>query len=119
MKKPISPSQHALIDYAFTGMQVMGPIAFEINDEAARTYQLLSTGFMATNALTDTPYGMKRLIRFEDHQKADAGFLAGLSILTFSKTIRKDKRTLCFHLGMLSMAALNYFLTDYKKDSKT
>jgi len=97
-------------------MQVMGPVAFGINDEAARTYQALSTGFLATNALTDTPYGLARVIPFENHQKADMGFLAGLSILTFSKTIRKDKRTLAFHLGMLSMAALNYFLTDYKRE---
>lgn len=118
MEKPISPSQHALIDYAYTGMQLMGPAAFGINDEAARTYQALSTGFLATNALTDTPYGLKGMIPFKNHQKADMGFLAGLSLLTFSKTIRKDKRTLAFHLGMLSMAAINYFLTDYNKDSQ-
>lgn len=116
--KPINAENHALIDYVFTGVQFVGPLALGLSDEASKTYQALGTGFLAVNALTDTPLGVKRMIPFENHEKADIGFLAGLSILTFSKPIREDKKALCFHLGMLTMAAANYFLTDYRSRRK-
>jgi hypothetical protein len=54
---------------------------------------------------------LKPAISFKDHQKADAVFLTGLSLLTLANFIRKDKRALGFHLSFLGTAVAHYLLT--------
>ena len=117
MNKPLSPTSHSVIDYVFSGVQLAGPSLLKLNTSAARTYQALGAGFTIVNALTDTPAGIKHLIPFKGHQKADLGFLAGTSLLTLASFIRKDKKALAFHLSFLALAAANYLLTDYKSGS--
>ncbi|GAB3255794.1 FAD-dependent oxidoreductase [Larkinella harenae] len=112
--KPITPKLHGILDYVFAGLQLTAPALLGLNPQTVRTYQALGTSFTVVNALTDTPVALKRVIPFEDHQKIDAAFLAGLSLLTFAKFIRNDKASLGFHLGFLGTAVANYLLTDYK-----
>jgi hypothetical protein len=64
--------------------------------------------------LTYTPVAIKPLLSFKGHQKADAGFLSGLALLTCFRFNQKDKRALMFHLGFLAVAVTHYVLTDYK-----
>lgn len=118
-KKPIKPKAHGVIDYGFSSIQLAVPTAIGMNDKACKTYQALGAGFLVVNALTDTPAGIKPVIPFKYHQKADAAFLAGLSLLTFSKPIRKSRRALFFHLGFLSVAIAHYVLTDYEEKPKS
>lgn len=113
--KPISPEQHGIIDYVFSGIQLGGPAAIGMNKKATRAYQILGTKFLLVNTLTDTPAGIKKVISFKDHQKLDIAFIAGLSLLTFYKPIRKNRKALCFHLGFLSTAITHYLLTDYNE----
>ncbi|HWK99432.1 MAG TPA: hypothetical protein VNQ55_05775 [Parapedobacter sp.] len=75
MKKPIDARKHGIIDYAFTGIQVLGPLG--INGNAKKTYQALSLGLGAIDALTDTPVGVRPTIVFRDHRKAETSFLLG------------------------------------------
>ncbi|MDB5206119.1 MAG: hypothetical protein JWR72_1194 [Flavisolibacter sp.] len=117
MNKPITPVAHGLIDYVFSGVQIALPSLLGLNSATAKTYAALGTGFTAVNALTDTPVGIKKLIPFTGHQKADLGFLAGLGLLTVAGFIRKDKRALKFHLAFLGIAVTHYLLTDYKRVS--
>ena len=112
-KKPIKPGQHGIIDYAFSTIQVAAPSLLGLNKKTRNTYCALGAGFLAVNAISDTPVGLRRIISFKDHQKADAAFLASLSLLTAYKPIRKHKRSLVFHLGFLALAVTNYILTDY------
>jgi hypothetical protein len=58
---------------------------------------------------------LKPVLTFQDHQKLDAAFLVGLSLLTFSNFIRKDKAALGFHLGFLGLAVAHFLLTDYRR----
>lgn len=111
--KPVKPKLHGIIDYIFSGIQVVAPIILGLNNKAAKTYGALGTGFLAVNALTDTPAGLKHLLSFKGHQKTDLGFLSGLSLLSFMNYIRRDKKALAFHLGFLMAAIAHYILTDY------
>lgn len=113
-KKPINAKEHGIIDYAFSASQLILPQQLGLNKKAVKTYQTLGLGFLAVNCLTDTPVGIKPLLTFREHKLADAGFLTGLTLLTFYRPIRKKKKTLTFHLGFLAIAAAHYMLTDYK-----
>jgi glycine/D-amino acid oxidase-like deaminating enzyme/nitrite reductase/ring-hydroxylating ferredoxin subunit len=116
--KPITPTIHGIADYVLAGIQLAGPSALGLNPQLIRTYQALGVSLVAVNALTDTPVAFKPVISFQAHQKVDAGFLLGLSLLTFSSFIRRDKAALRFHLGFLGAATANFLLTDYRPEKK-
>ena len=118
MKKPVSPKAHGIIDYVFSGIQLAGPFLLRLNPATKKTYTALSTGFTLVNALTDTKVGVKRLIPFQVHQKADMGFLAGLSLLSLVSFIRNDRKARLFHLAFLGGALAHYLLTNYKQSPK-
>jgi len=111
--KPIKAKQHGIIDYAFGTLLITGPLILGLNKQAKRNYREIAISFMGMNAVTDTPVGLAPLITLQDHKKYDTSFLSAMSMMTFSKPIRKDKKALRFHLGFLSLAILNYMMTDY------
>ena len=113
MNKPVNAKTHGIIDYAFSGIQLLGPSLLSLNKSANRTYKGLGAGFLLVNALTKTPVGIKGKLSMKDHRKADTSFLLVLSALSFASMIRKDKTALFFHLGFLSTAIAHYVLTDY------
>ncbi len=115
MKKPVSPTAHGVIDYVFSGIQLVAPPLLGVNSGATITYQALGSGFTLINALTNTKAGVKHWIPFKTHQKADLGFLAGISLLSFARMIRRDKKALRFHLAILGIAVAHYILTDYNR----
>lgn len=107
-----------MIDYVFSGIQLAAPLLIRMNPKAANTFRAMGSGFLLLNALTDTPYGVKRMVSFKNHQRADSLFLAGLSLLPFLKFIGKNKKVLFFTLGFLGTAIMHYVLTDYNAGSK-
>lgn len=115
-KKPINPKLHGIIDYAFGAFLIAVPAILSINKNAKTTYRELGLSFAAMNALTDTPVGLP-LITMKDHQKADASFVSGFALMAMSKPVRKDKRALRFHLCFLTLAFMNYIMTDYNAPS--
>ena len=115
-KKPIDPKLHGIIDYAFSAFLIAVPAILSVNKNAKATYRDLGISFAAMNAFTDTPVGLP-LIPMKDHQKADASFVSGFALMALSKPVRKDKRALRFHLCFLTLAFLNYVMTDYDAPS--
>ena len=113
MKKSVTPAAHGVIDYIFSGMQLAGPALLGLNDTVRKTYLGLGSGFALVNALTQTPLGIKPIIPFRGHQKADLGFLTSLALLSAAPFVRKNKKALLFHLGFLAVAVTHYLLTDY------
>ncbi len=113
MNKPITPKLHGIIDYVFSGILLYGPYIAGLNDNATKTYNAAGASLLVGNSFTDTPVGVYPELSFKDHQKTDVVFLAGLSLFTLAKFIRKDKKALPFHLGFLAAAITNYLLTDY------
>lgn len=114
--KPVTPAMHGIIDHVFSGVLLAAPTALNLNDSAAKTYGTLGAGFLAVNAITDTPAGIKPVLSIKQHQKADAGFLAGMALLTAVSFIRKDRKALIFHLGFFATAVAHYLLTDYNAE---
>jgi len=112
--KPITPAWHGIIDYGFAAIQLAAPSLLGLNRQTIRTYQVLGGGFMVVNAITDTPAAVKPIISLKTHQKVDAAFLVGVSLLSFTRFIRRDRQSLGFHLGFLGTAITNYVLTDYE-----
>lgn len=115
MNKPITTKTHGIIDYALAGLQILGPTVLGMNKKAGHTNEALGTSMLGLNTLTKTSVGLKRVIPLKYHKKTDAVFLGGMVLLTVTSMIRKDRTAMAFHLVSLSIAAANYFLTDYKK----
>lgn len=73
--QPVTPTAHGLIDYGFGAIQLAAPSALGLNAPTKKAYQLLGIGFLAVNAFTDTPVGIKPVLSFQQHQTMDATFL--------------------------------------------
>lgn len=114
MKKPISPMIHGIIDYALAGVQMIAPSYLGFKKKNVKTYLDLGSGFLAVNAVTNTPVGIRRVISMRDHQKADAAFLATFALLSFTSNLSKDKKAFTFHMAMLGLSVAHYLLTDYE-----
>jgi len=117
--KPISAKQHAIIDYAFGALLLTVPLILGVNRQAKKNYREIAVSFLGMNAITDTPVCLAPLISLQDHKKFDTSFLSAMSMMAFSKPVRKDKKALRFHLGFISLAFLNYMLTDYDASSNS
>lgn len=101
------------MDYVLSGIQIAAPSVLAMNSKAGGTYRALGAGYLALNALSDTPVGIRRSISMKSHKKSDMALLAGLSLLTLSNFIRKDKKALRFHLALLAVGLAQFILTDY------
>jgi glucose uptake protein GlcU len=117
MKKPIDPKMHAIADYVMSAAQAVVPAMLPMNSAARKTFQVMSLGMAANNAMTDTPAGVKPVISMNTHKKMDMGMMAASALLTFTKSIRKDKVALAFHLSCLGLILTTFLLTDF--DAKT
>ena len=113
MKKPISPTIHGIADYVISGALMSLPSVLGLNPAARWTYAGLGTGFLAVDALSNAPTGLKKLIPMALHRKIDVGALAGTALLTAARLIRGEKKALRFHLVLLAVAAANLLLTNY------
>ena len=118
MHKPVTPALHGIIDYVFSGILLYGPYVAGLNDKATKSYNAIGASFLVGNAFTDTPVGIQPVLSFKDHQKTDAVFLAGLSLLTVANFIRKDKKAFSFHVAFLTTAIAHYILTDYNASAQ-
>jgi hypothetical protein len=111
--KPVKPTAHGIVDYALAGAHMAAPSLLGLNPNAVKLFAALGGGFLLLNGVTDTPVGIKKELPLEDHQKADAILLAGLTVLPFLNMIKTNRKTLYYTLGFMALAAANYFLTDY------
>ena len=114
MNKPISPKLHGILDYAVVGMLAVLPASLGLKKGAVGSYAAVATNYLAVNSLTDTPVGIKKVLTFKAHQKADIATLGMLAIMTMAPAIRKDKKALYFHVGFMAMVATQYLLTDFE-----
>jgi hypothetical protein len=113
ISKPITPKLHGLIDYGFSAVQAFVPTLLGVNKKAVKLYQATAINLLVYNIVTDHPVSAKSLIAYKTHYKIDVANVAGLALLTFYKGIRKDKKTLAFHVALVALAAANVLLTDW------
>ena len=113
--KLITPTTHAVIDYAFAALQLIGPALMGLNKKAVKSYAEIGTAILSVNSVTDTPLTVDPKISMDMHKKIDAGVLATQALMTLSPMIRNHKKTLAFHLAFLAMATASFIMTDYRK----
>lgn len=118
MKHPVKPPMHGLVDYVFSAVQLAAPALLGANKNALKLFGATGSSLLLLNALTDTPYGLKRAVSFKNHQMVDRLFLSGLLRILFLKSIRQNKKTLWLAVGFFGAGLANYLLTDYKAGSQ-
>jgi hypothetical protein len=117
MNKPIDAKLHGILDYGFAAINLAGPALLKLPKQTQRIYAGLAGTLTSVNAITDTPVGLKPVLSFKNHQKADLSLLGGLALLSFVKPIRTHKPSLYFHLGVLAAAVTQYLLTDFDRST--
>jgi hypothetical protein len=114
-RKPITPKEHCLIDYFQSAFLIAAPALFGLSGVSAKL--VLSFGLVqaVTNALSDTPVGVYRLIPMPVHGSIEKwGGPACLAIAFLSDGARQQNaRFLLFH-GLLATTIYN--LTDYNRN---
>lgn len=105
------------MDYVVSGVQLLAPRILNLNPAAKLTYGLLSAGILANNAFSDTEAGVKRSRSMRKHRIVDLGLLIGQAALLALPFIRKDKKALALHTGLLAVSLVEFLLTDYKSRS--
>ena len=112
--QPIKATAHGVIDYGFVALMIGGSIALGLAPRARN----LALGFAATqgtiNALTDTPVGLKRLLRLRTHgwiEAASGPVFVGMPLALGAVDEPKERNAWLAALGMLVTV---YALTDWQ-----
>ena len=116
--KLLNRKGHALADYGLTLVQWLIPEIVGVNKNAVYLYRVLGTNLAIYNTLTDQPLAIKKVIPCKSHYRIDLGNVALLALLTLHKNMRTDKRALRFHLGLVTLAALNILFTDWSANDR-
>jgi hypothetical protein len=118
MTKPIDAKLHGMLDYGFAAINLVGPALLNLPTQTKNIYAGLAGTLASVNAVTDTPVGVKPVLSFKNHQKADLSLLGGLALLSFAKPIRQHKPSLYFHLGVFAAVLTQFVLTDFNETSR-
>ncbi len=108
---------HGLNDYVLAAILLSVPRMLNLDKESQQLYRGVALNLLGYNAFTDHPLAIKRMISIADHYKMDMASLSGLALGILSKHIRKDKKSLVFHLGILTLSTFNVLLTDWNTKS--
>ncbi len=107
------------MDYAVAGMLATVPATIGLGSAAVRSYAGVAANILSVNSLTDTPVGIRNVMSMKTHRKMDIATLSTLAMMTFAKPFRKDKRAMCFHLGLLALVGTQFMLTDFETRNMT
>jgi hypothetical protein len=112
--KKLTPIQHGINDYLFSAVLYTAPWALGFKKKTVKLYALMGTNLLVYNMLSTHPVAVKKLIPCRVHYKIDLANVAGLALLTLSKLIRRQPKTLLFHGLFTAAAAANVWLTDWQ-----
>ncbi len=114
----ISPKIHGLNDYLLSTVLLAAPPLLGFDKQSQRVYKGFSLNLLGYNAFSDHPLAIKRMIPTEEHYRMDYANLVGLTVATFQEPVRRNKKVLLFHLGILALSAINVLLTDRRATSR-
>ncbi len=116
--KPIGPTAHGVIDYAFVTTQALAPTLFGFHG-AARTLCYGFSGFQGVvNAVTDTPVGVRPWIPFRVHGQLEPPFVPALLLLPWLTGALRQRNARRYFAAFFCIAAANYLLTAYQADER-
>lgn len=116
--QPVKPRTHGMVDYVFSGIQMAAPFLLGMQSTPKKIFSAMGGGLLVLNALTDTPYAVKRAIPFKDHQLIDKMLLTTLLRVMFMDSIQKNRKALFFTIGLIGVGLASYVLTDYDAGSR-
>lgn len=116
--KPISPTQHALLDYALVGSLLTLPTALKFSPAVKKLYTAEALLLLGYVALTEHPVALKPLIPFRVHGQIDPFNILGFAVQTALQPFRNDKKAALFNLGFMALAGVTVLLTDWRGKTK-
>jgi hypothetical protein len=112
-RKPIGPTAHGAIDYAFAAMNTLAPTLFGLTGPA----KAICYGFAASqgvlNALTDHPLGLKKVVPLRVHGEAETPYVPAILLLPWVTGAFRQRNARLYFGAFFAVAAANYLLTDY------
>ena len=112
--RPIGPTAHGAIDYAFLVTQLAVPRLLGLSPRARLVFGAFGVLQGTLNAITDQPLAVRRVVPFQRHgqiEKAGGPVYALLPVLAGAVT---DKRDRAYWLAMGAVLVTNFNLTDYR-----
>ena len=111
--KPIGPTAHGAIDYAFVTMNLLAPTPSGLQGPA----KAICYGFAASrgllNSLTDHPLGLKKVVPLRLHGELETPFVPAILALPFVTGAFKPRNARIYFMAYFAIAAANYIFTDY------
>lgn len=112
-RKPIGPTAHGAIDYAFAALNTLAPTLFGLTGPArAICYGLAATEW-TLNGLTDHPLGVGKVVPLRMHGKLETPLVPAILALPWLTGAFKQRNARLYFGAFFAMAATNYLLTDY------
>jgi hypothetical protein len=112
-RKPIGPTAHGVIDFAFATLNRLAPTIFGLKGSA----RAICYGFAATqgilNTLTDTPLGVKKVVPLRMHGKLETPYVPAILLLPWIAGAFQQRNARLYFGAFIAMAVTNYPLTDY------
>ena len=111
--KPISPTVHGIIDYAFILSLLTVPSILKLHKRVRLLYVLNAISVASYTLFTKYPVAVKPVIPFYFHKRLDIDNLAALLVETLYKKVGNDKRAFVFHFSMLTAGVITVLLTNW------
>jgi hypothetical protein len=77
-RKPIGPTAHGVIDHAFATLNTLAPTLFGLSGPAKAICYSFAATQRALNALTDTPVGVRKVVRLRMHGKLETPYVPAI-----------------------------------------
>ena len=116
--KPIGPTAHVAIDYAFVSTNFLAPGLFGLTGAAKALCYFFGGTQGVINALTDNRLGVKRLIPLHVHGQLETPFVPALLVLPWLAGALRRRNARNYFLAFFGIALLNFVLTDYQADRR-
>ena len=112
-RKPIGPTAHGLIDYAFATLNTLAPALFGLTGPAKAICYSFAATQGTLNALTDTPVGVKKVVPLRMHGKLETPYVPAILLLPWVTGALRQRNARLYFGAFFAMAVTNYLLTDY------
>jgi hypothetical protein len=114
MPKMISPTAHAVIDYAVAGsMFIAAAMLWRRHRRAAIASLACGVAEVATDMITDYPGGVKPMISFRTHGRVDGGMATLVGSMPLALNFADDAEARWFRTQGVAIAAVTG-LTDFE-----
>lgn len=112
-RKPIGPTAHGAIDYAFATMNMLAPTLFGLTGAARACCYGFAVSQGVLNALTDHPIGLAKVVPLRVHGELETPFVPAILLLPWATGALRQKNARLYFFSFFAIAATNYLLTDY------